>query len=291
MTQIDLPPLEILRSLGVNGTPTVTPVQDGFDMAMWKVEYEGQTYALRVFRPGEHENCEHEQVVMAAVRAAGLPVPEVHAAGVWQDRPALLITWLPGRMVVDELRARPWNVWRLGIAFGRMQAAIHAVPAPDLLRQQPDAWISWKCEGEPALQDRLCHLPSGEASLLHLDYHPLNVLTDGTQITGVLDWTNAQAGDPRADAARTVTILRVEPLARKPLLQWIGLRIFELAWRIGYQRARGRLKDMSLFYAWAGTVIQRDLAYRYEHRPQELIPARRWTNKWKARAGLPEVKI
>ena len=291
MTQIDLPPLEILRSLGVNGTPTVNPVRDGFDMAMWKVEYEGQTYALRVFRPGEHANCEHEQVVMAAVRAAGLPVPEVHAAGVWQDRPALLITWLSGRMVADELRARPWQVWRQGIAFGRMQAAIHAVAVPDLFRQQPDAWIGWKCEGETALQDRLRHLPSGEASLLHLDYHPLNVLTDGKQITGVLDWTNAQAGDPRADAARTVSILRVEPLARKPLLLWIGLRIFELAWRIGYQRAQGSLKDMSLFYVWAGTVIQNDLAYRYKHRPQELIPARRWTSKWRARAGLPEVEI
>ena len=127
MTQADLSPLEILRSLGINGTPTVTPVHDGFDMAMWKVEHEDQTYALRVFRPGEHEDCEHERVVMATARAAGLPVPEVNAAGVWQDRPALLITWLAGRMVADELRLRPRKVWRLGIAFGRMQAAIHAV--------------------------------------------------------------------------------------------------------------------------------------------------------------------
>jgi aminoglycoside phosphotransferase (APT) family kinase protein len=291
MTQTDLVPLEILRSLGIDGTPTVTPVQDGFDMAIWKVEYEDQTYALRVFRPGEHEECEHEQVVMAAARAAGLPVPEVNAAGVWQDHPALLITWLAGRMVADELRTRPWQVWRLGISFGRMQAAIHAVPAPGLLRQQPDAWIAWKCEGEQILQDRLRHLRSDEAALLHLDYHLWNVLTDGKQITGIVDWTNAHAGDPRADAARTVSILRVDPLTRKPLLQWIGLRIFELAWRIGYQRARGRLKDMSLFYAWAGTVIQHDLAHRYEDIPQELTPARRWTNKWKARTGRPEVEI
>jgi aminoglycoside phosphotransferase (APT) family kinase protein len=255
-------------------------------MAMWKVEYEDQTYALCVFRPGEHEDCEHERVVMAAARAAGLPVPEVHAAGVWQDHPALLLTWLAGRMVADELRVRPWQVWRLGIAFGRMQAAIHAVPVPGLLRQQPDAWIAWKCEGEQPLQDRLRHLSSDEA-LLHLDYHPQNVLTDGKQITGIVDWTNAHAGDPRADAARTVSILRVDPLARKPLLQWLGLRIFELAWCIGYQRAGGRLKEMALFYAWAGTVLQYDLAHRYKHRPRELTPARRWTNKWKARAGMP----
>lgn len=146
MTQTNLEPLEILSSLGIYGTPMVTPVQGGFDMAMWKVEHEGQTYALRVFRPGEQKNCERERVVMAAALAAGLPVPEVCAAGVWQDRPALLISWLPGRTVADELRARPWRAWRLGIAFGRMQVAIHAVPAPDLLRQLPDPGITWKDE-------------------------------------------------------------------------------------------------------------------------------------------------
>ncbi|HLZ61148.1 MAG TPA: phosphotransferase [Ktedonosporobacter sp.] len=285
MTQTDnLQPLEILHSLGINGTPVATPLLGGFDMAMWKVECEGQAYALRVFRPGQHEDCKHEQVVMAAARAAGLPIPEVHVAGVWQDRPALLITWLAGRTVADELLTRPWCIWRLGLEFGRMQAAIHAVPAPALLQQQPEAWIAWDYDGEQIVQDRLRSLASHKTSLLHLDYHPRNVLTDGRKITGIVDWTNALAGDPRADAARTVSILRVDPLVRKPLILWLGLRIFELAWRIGYQRQGGRLKDMPLFYAWAGTVIQHNLAQRYKHKPQELAPARRWTNKWKARA-------
>jgi aminoglycoside phosphotransferase (APT) family kinase protein len=166
-----------------------------------------------------------------------------------------------------------------------MQAAIHAVPAPALLCLQPDAWIAWQCEGEQTVQDRLRHLPSDKGALLHLDYHLRNVLTDGKQITGIVDWTNALAGDPRADAARTVSILRIDPLARKPLIQWLALRIFERAWRTGYQRERGSLKDMSLFYAWAGTIIQRNLAPRYKHMPHELAPAGRWTNRWKARAG------
>jgi aminoglycoside phosphotransferase (APT) family kinase protein len=173
----------------------------------------------------------------------------------------------------------------LGIVFGRMQAAMHTVPASAVLQQQPEAWIAWKCEGQPAVQAGLRHLQLDRTALLHLDYHILNVLTDGKQITGIVDWTNAHAGDPRADAARTVFILRVDPSVRKPLLQWLGLRIFTLAWRMGYQRAGGHLNDMALFYAWAGTVLQRDLAHRYQHVPQELAPARHWTNKWKAQAG------
>jgi Ser/Thr protein kinase RdoA (MazF antagonist) len=195
------------------------------------------------------------------------------------------MTWLEGRTVADELRARPWRVWQLGIEFGRMQAAIYAVPVPELLRRQADDWIAWKCEGEQAIQDCVRRLNPGETALLHLDYHPLNALTDGRRISGIVDWANAHAGDPRADAARTVAILRVDPGVRKPLLQWLGLRIFTLAWRTGYQRERGRLKDMAPFYAWAGTVLQHDLAERYQDAPQRLAPARRWTNKWRARAG------
>lgn len=290
MTQTNLQPLEILSALGINGTPTITPVEGGFDMALWKVEHEGKAYALRVFRPGRQEDYEREQAVMAAARSAGLPVPEVQRAGIWQDHPALLLTWLPGRTVADELGTRPWHLWRVGIAFGRMQAAIHAVPAPGLLHQQPEAWIVWQCEGEQTLHQCLRHLRLDKGALLHLDYHPRNVLTDGKQITGIVDWTNAHAGDPRADAARTVSILRVDPTARKPLLQRLGLRIFELAWRIGYQGAGGHLKEMSLFYAWAGTVLQRDLAHRYQHVPQELAPARHWTNTWIARASCQGLK-
>ncbi|GHO85851.1 phosphotransferase family protein [Dictyobacter formicarum] len=281
----ELPVLEVLRALGVSGTPTVSALRGGFDMAMWRVEHEGQTYALRVFRSGAHEDCEHERIVMEAAHAAGLPVPEVHRAGIWQDRPALLISWLSGRTLEDELRARPWRLWSLGIAFGRTQAAINAVPAPALHRQQSEAWLAWHGADEPVLQDRLRQLSSGRQALLHLDYHLRNVLTDGKQITGIVDWTNARAGDPRADAARTISILRVDPLVRKPLIQWLALSIFALAWRIGYQRAGGSLHEMAAFYAWAGTIMQHDLAPRYKQQPHELAPARRWTNKWKARAG------
>jgi len=130
-------PLEILHTLGISGKPLVTPMQGGFDMVMWKVEHEGQTSALRVFRAGAHEDCEHERRVMEAAWATGLPVPEVQKNGVWQDRLALLISWLPGRTLEDELRARPWRMWPLGIPFGRMQARMHAIPpcsAPSAVR-------------------------------------------------------------------------------------------------------------------------------------------------------------
>ncbi len=63
--------------------------------------------------------------------------------------------------------------------------------------------------------------------------------------------------------------------------------IFRYILLICWESTGGRLEDMSLFYAWAGTVI---LAPRYQHVPQELTPARYWTNKWKTRAGCQDLK-
>lgn len=280
----DIQPLEILHALGIDEFSSVTPLQGGQDMAMWKVEWGEQPYALRVFPPGEHARCEHERAVMTAVHAVGLPAPEVRVSGVWRDHPVLLITWLSGRMLSDELRLHPWRLWRLGRAFGRMQAAIHMVPVPAHLLRQPDAWITWQCKDEPVLQERLRRLASDPPTLLHLDYHPNNVLTDGKQITGVVDWVNAHAGDPRADLARTLSILRVAPQVRKPLLWWLGLQLFAMAWHLGYQHERGKACKMPPFYAWAGTVMLHDQEHRYRDRPHELLPARRWANKWKRRS-------
>ncbi len=284
MTQTDLQPLEILSELGIRGTPTVTSLQGGFDTAMWKVECEGQSYALRVFQAGGQRDWKREQIALAAAHAAGLPVPEVRIATIWRDQPVLLMSWLVGHTIDKELAAHPWRLWQQGFAFGRMQAAIHAVPAPAQFHKKLDAWIGWKCQEEQELQEQLRRLASDEAALLHLDYHPSNVLTDGKQITGIVDWTNVLAGDPRADVARTASILRFDPARRKPFSEWLINYIFTWAWHVGYQRERGCLNDMPLFYAWAGTVLQHDLAERYTHRPQALHPARRWTNKWKKRS-------
>ncbi|MDQ2715424.1 MAG: aminoglycoside phosphotransferase family protein, partial [Chloroflexota bacterium] len=201
----------------------------------------------------------------------------------WRDHPVLLLSWLPGRPVADELRARPWRAWSLGVLFGRMHAAIHAISAPAILLEHPDAWIDWKVPAEPALHQRLRSIEHRADLLLHLDYRPFNVVTDGRSITGVLDWTNARAGDPRADAARTFSILRIDYVGRPNILERAVRRIFEQGWRTGYQQKRGPLRNMSLFYAWAGTVMESDLAGKRE--PEDLARIHRWTLRYKQQAG------
>jgi len=45
------------------------------------------------------------------------------------------------------------------------------------------------------------------SSLVHMDYHPLNVMVRGLRVTGVIDWVFADVGDRHLDAATTATIL------------------------------------------------------------------------------------
>ncbi|MEO9254277.1 MAG: phosphotransferase, partial [Tepidiformaceae bacterium] len=69
-------------------------------------------------------------------------------------------------------------------------------------------------------------------SVLHLDFHPGNILIDGNRVTGVIDWPNVGFGDPAADVATTRVLLTAGPLdvpgwARPPvnaLRQWLARR-------------------------------------------------------------------
>ena len=152
--------------------------------------------------------------------AGGIPVPDIHAEGLWCGHPALLLTWYPARTFLDEVKARPWRIWQLGVAFGLMQAAIYAIAVPDDMAHDTEGWV--KLGGpDDAMRKRLKPLSHGSPVNMHFDYHPLNVLTDGTRITCVLDWPNTLVGDRRADLARTFTMLAC--LSHRVYCGWGGV--------------------------------------------------------------------
>jgi len=279
-------PLAVLHALGVAGVTAAEPALGGFDTAVWRVTAGGRGYALRLFHPWQEDRCRRETTIMSAAADRGAPVPRIHAEGRWEGRPALLMDWCPGRPLLAELIDRPERAHHLGSLFGAMQARIHAVPAPRGLGAEP--WIDAAGPGGGDLRRRLGELHPRTDALLHLDYHFLNVLTDGARITGVIDWANARPGDPRADLARTMTILRLDVPSHLDLVPprvAAVLPLFDLGWRSGYARAAGpgAVVDMPAFYAWAGAAMARDLAGRRSE--AFFARVRAWTVRWSARAG------
>lgn len=57
------------------------------------------------------------------------------------------------------------------------------------------------------LRMRAAHFRDAASSIVHMDYHPQNVMVSGMRVTGVIDWVNADIGDRHLDAAMTATIL------------------------------------------------------------------------------------
>jgi aminoglycoside phosphotransferase (APT) family kinase protein len=282
-----LDPLVILAALGQPPPDHVTAVAGGWDTSLWQVERAGRRYALRVFRPEQAETSRRELIVMHSMSTLGLPVPTVHAAGVGQGRPALLLSWCAGRQALEEVRAKPWRLWRIAIGMGRMHARIHLAPVADEVVRALPRWA-------PSADDlgsefRNWRLESADVSLmsvLHLDFHPLNVMTDGRLITGVLDWANAAVGDPRADLARTVTLFRLAPIPPDmPTSVGRPMRtLMEAGWRMGYRRISqvNPFVNIDPFYAWAGAFMERDLRPKLGRpgvwlQERDLARIRKWT--------------
>jgi aminoglycoside phosphotransferase (APT) family kinase protein len=274
------------------GVTAIAPVSGGWDTALWRVERGGTPYALRVFRPEQARSARREVAVMRA-GVPGVPIPAIHAEGTWRERPALLIDWCEGRNLLDALRADPRRFWALARVFGAMQARLHAAPAPVALVVPGRSWIDWEGGADPALAARLRAASTGPDSILHFDYHPLNVMVAGGRVTGVIDWANVDIGDRRADLARTLTILRLAPAepGTPAALMRLFTRALEIGWRRGYRAVAGPIGGMAPFYAWAGTLMANDLARKIGRpgiwlQPHHLEPMHRWSAYWRDRAGI-----
>lgn len=272
-------------------------VAGGQDTAIWKFSTEdGKWHALRLFRAGQSEGARREQLAMQAA-AASVPVPAIEAAGEWESRPVVILSWCAGAPLLAGLEKKPWLVWKLGRLLGETQAAIHRLPAPaELAAGAPDYWLRRGGERAHALAEQLRAQDLSTSTLVHMDYHPLNVLADGSTITGVIDWPGAAAGDCRADLAFTTAILQAAPIPPDPLRPLFKLArgILYKAWRRGYEDAAGlKINDAELapFLAWAGTVMLDEAEPRArEGRPwpsmSDLKPIEDWAGRWKKRAGL-----
>ena len=253
-------PRRALTALGFADVSNVERVSGGWDTLMWRFATQnGRELSLRIFQLRRRQDVAwRERVALEACARAKLPVPRVEAVGEVEGFPAMVLTWCPGTTVLSSIESRPWLVWRLGRLFGQAQARLHAVvPPEELVAEAPDSWLSQVDEEHADLADSVRALQPVTTSLIHMDFHPLNVVSDGSTITGIIDWASAAAGDPRADLARTVFTLQAMPVPPGPLssVLSLGRGLLLRAWRSGYEDAVGVMPDYRPFMAWAGATL------------------------------------
>jgi len=154
----------------------------------------------------------HEALALRLLAESAVPAPRLYAADLEAavcDVPALLESWIPG--------GEAWQPDDLDGYLARaaeVLVAIHAVSVPsdaELPRYAPyherERVLSPPFSTRPGLWERVAAVldaprPAYRETFIHRDYHPGNVLWDGTQVTGVIDWATAAWGPPGIDLAR-----------------------------------------------------------------------------------------
>jgi aminoglycoside phosphotransferase (APT) family kinase protein len=255
-------PRQALAGLGYTETSEPERVIGGWDTLLWRFGTpDGREHSLRVFvLPTRQEIAWRERIALETCARAGLPAPRVEKVGEVEveELPALVLSWCPGLPILSLIEKKPWALWRFGRLFGRTQAQLHAVEPPaEFVEAAPDDWLK-RVPGEYAdLAAHALSLDLSTSCFVHMDFHPINLVSDGTTVTGILDWSYAAAGDPRADLARTEITLLAAPIPPGPFRPLLNLArsLILRAWRSGYEELAGPMPDFRRLRAWAGATL------------------------------------
>lgn len=174
----------------------------------------GRRYVLRIFDnrewlDEEPEAAAHEAAALIEAERAGFAAPRLVACAGTDagfGAPVLVMTWVEGRV---DLTPASFSEWLRGLA--ETLATIHRHDGAGF----PWSFSSWVREEtlavprwarSPAVWERAVAYwrrsrPAHHAVFIHRDYHPVNVLWSGTEVSAVVDWANACRGPGGADVA------------------------------------------------------------------------------------------
>ncbi|HML48093.1 MAG TPA: aminoglycoside phosphotransferase family protein [Clostridia bacterium] len=169
--------------------------------------------AIKRYENESLASVEREAEMQSFAHAAGLPVPKVWSVRKAGERAILLeMDYVPGAPLLRTDMDRDAQILAFRALVG-LQCKVHAVSAEGLLKQSER--LAWRIQRSPDLDEslkarllvRLRQLDDGSARLCHGDFHPLNVLDDGHRLW-IIDWVDATAGSPLADACRSYLIIK-----------------------------------------------------------------------------------
>ena len=176
----------------------------------------GDTHVLKLYRANYSSSAaEREANLVQAVIEAGVATPAVTETVTLNDRVGLLFARIDGPTMFKALLGQPSDVPTYAHLLAELHYKLHKLAnsaLPDLherlygrLQQTPHE-ASIPTSTIHNIQALLDQLPRGDA-LCHGDFGPHNVLmTDNGPV--IIDWVDATRGEPAADVARTMLLMK-----------------------------------------------------------------------------------
>jgi aminoglycoside phosphotransferase (APT) family kinase protein len=184
--------------------------------------------------------------------------------------PFMIMEWVPGETLLQFLLDHPMRIWRYPGLMAELQWWLNTMPVQDFPAPAGPhlprslKWLGQivhECDLEgfaPGLEWLQAHQPDppSRPCILHLDFHPLNLVIHEGRFDAVLDWSDADVGDYHADVATTLLLLDAAPIRLTKWRHWLVSLPGQGILRRRYLRAyRARLpidnRKLRYYLAWA----------------------------------------
>ena len=129
-------------------------------------------------------------------------------------RSGILMKKIPGKTLIDLGLSKPAFLLKLAGIMVEQAKLLHSTetdvirPYKELVRYamaQPP--MDYLTEEQRALIEKKLDALPDKKSILHFDFHPDNIMSDGKNFVSTIDWMTAASGDPAADIAATQFLL------------------------------------------------------------------------------------
>ncbi len=129
------------------------------------------------------------------------------------ERRGIIIERVEGKTLISLAGSKPLTVFKVPALMVELQTNMHNTHTDKIrgykefvlgaLNSAPLGFLT--AEEKKIAEAKLSALPDGN-SILHFDYHPDNIMSDGKTAT-IIDWMTAARGVPAADVAATLYLL------------------------------------------------------------------------------------
>ncbi len=169
------------------------------------------------------EKAQREAAIQSFVARRGFPAPDallVDPAGGLLGLPFMIMEHVDGAQAIQAIK-NPIKLPGMLRGMAALHAGLHTLPTDgcplphesplvDRLLEEPREHItrfglSALAPVLDCLQANAGLVRNETPSLVHLDFHPLNILAKGERMT-LIDWSDAALGDRHADVARQAPV-------------------------------------------------------------------------------------
>jgi len=202
---------ELIDSISANeDLLTIEPLNSGLEAEVYRIQSAGSSFVLKIWNRTSKPNVELQYKLLKELYSQGIPVSRPLGWGLDKDMNSVLLTSFDGCPV---MKVNKPTITMLS----KILSDIHMLSIEDmdssLLRKHdfiryfyPS--IEQHDDIKTLLKELIPRSGMKQDQIIHGDFNLGNVLLAEGKYT-IIDWTNAQLGDPRYDIAWSVSLMKI----------------------------------------------------------------------------------